>query len=984
MQQLSTSIAVPASGWLQGVSTPEVGSDSLSLWCRARPPSQLACAGVVTAAPDMLFCDWRFGVVSAADIDIVVGRVGSWCAVLLSEFGTAYVSHVRFPEAKQLVPEALRTAWQTACARWPRLPWQSFPVPPIVFIGGAQGPIPSTPLLSLPDPCMDPLCQSVDGESATIVRRWELFNFDTALVLNNGHTPSQRHIPDTLSELSPLFAARVLKVQSALASVCHPDHLPSLLTAGPAAAILTEPLEAVDIALRRTGQVTNESAPLIGRRTRARLYPFSAGVLSAFDATTTVHQLRHAVLAAAIRATAGYGTKAGSHSMDPVALAAALPERDFHNLPGHLLHPAPLGPQERWRVIYLGLMAFHDEVCGCESTLACWYQRIAVEVCDCRLFFRDDSEPSFELFDYSSPYPPDVAAVAQLEVDDALAGGVVEASNESQAAVILHSFALQKRRADTPVAVLQSAAAGDLPAVTRWATRCATGVVQGCFDRSRFCKRLWQASFASKTVVKSTRFIFNAIPLNAFLRAPPLLYPSVFDFLRVLRRGWFMCTLDIKSGFSGIVMTESHRKYLCFRGPDGKVYRFRRLAFGLSVGPFVFVCFSALLTAIFRARGIPAICTFIDDFLLAAATRAALDEALAIIETISEQVGVQFSTTKRQGPATSIIALGICIDTEAMRVSIPADKWCTNALMLACVEQLLRNDLPVPVPLLRSLAGKLRWACQLTSNAYTTMAAIWSALARGDAHSSQWLPAHQCRGVLQSVQWWLYHRTSHSVPLIRPVELSAVLWESAAFSDASGSAGFGAIMGHDCIYGRFDAHWRQTSSSTHLEMYAVLATAVQLVPRHSKRVYIHRTDNSSVVSVIAKASQQRDLNQMSSALASYLESHDVDVVPFFTVREDNQLADALAGSESFDRAVHALSEYAEPLLHHCREQTCPGLRLFPCPQFTWKGGEITVIHRCSTADCHQSCGADKATHPVPYSDSRRVAGPYGQGVEERP
>jgi hypothetical protein len=904
--------------------------------------------------------------------------------VLLTPFGTAFCSHCRFPEAAGLLPSAALRQWQAdRAALQPSQLRFSLPPPLQVRVGDAAGPFPAIPLSTIPDTVFDNITWAPGTATQAEFRLWHLWNYDCCI--RQQQQPDAAPllpscVPAEYASLSPELQARIHS--ATLIAEADSQHCLDPMADDASVAIFAEPALARSVAADRGVRITAATAVTIGTRVRALMYPTADAVVKELAAPTTIHQLRHAILGFSHDATSGTVRELAPHSMDPIAMAALIPPRPdvsprlmgidvaASTAAGDVDLIAAGGTttaqavKPRWRVIYQGLMLFHA-VCGCAAAVGCFFHRIAMEVVDCRLWF-ERGPPTLARKDWSRPYPQHQVARAQAEINNQLRLGTIRTSDELRAAAILDTFMLPRYRAAPTADALAAATSGDLTAVAQWAAAEAVKVVSACYENNTFEAARWPRAFAAVMDVKSWRFIFNGVPLNEWLYTPKFRYPSIHDFLRTLKPGSYMCALDVVSGFSGIVMALASLPYLCFRGPDGTVYQWLRLPFGLSTGPFIFCCFSALVTLIFRSRGIPAMLVFVDDFLLHADTKAALDSALEVVKEIAAVIGVEFNTDKLQPPSTSMVALGVLVDTATMRIGIPADKLCLQAVMLSCVQELLRRKLPVPLPLLRRIAGKLRWCCQLTTNAYTSMGPLWSGIQWCESRGVNWLPAAAAGGIGASLDFWLHRRHAHAVGLLRPLATSALRWDQCAASDASGVAGFGAIYQHQCIYGLFNKHWREAKSSTHLELYAMMCTIVQFMPHIVGHVYVHQTDNAGLVAVVAKSSPVPELATMSKAINDYLEQHQADVVPFFQPREQNQLADSLSGCLTFEHAARALSLYRDPVLHKCSEHPCPGLELFPAPKFRWKSGKIEVLHRCNSA-CSESCGSANDDHPVPSS-----------------
>ena len=122
----------------------------------------------------------------------------------------------------------------------------------------------------------------------------------------------------------------------------------------------------------------------------------------------------------------------------------------------------------------------------------------------------------------------------------------------------------------------------------------------------------------------------------------------------------------------------------------GQLYFDRCLAFGNRVSAGIFCQFADLITWITTEHNIHAVIHYIDDFLLL--TAVPLEPAnlmLHLFKVILDAIGVPYKTEKIEGPTTSIIYLGIHLDTIQMSAAIPLakhteliltlQKWLTRA-----------------------------------------------------------------------------------------------------------------------------------------------------------------------------------------------------------------------------------------------------------------------------------------------------------------
>jgi hypothetical protein len=117
----------------------------------------------------------------------------------------------------------------------------------------------------------------------------------------------------------------------------------------------------------------------------------------------------------------------------------------------------------------------------------------------------------------------------------------------------------------------------------------------------------------SMGVVKSAgkdRLICNDMYLNLFLEALPFKYEKLRDLLAFTKRGSFLATWVLKSGYFHVPIHPDYRKYFCFR-IGSIVFYFKVLCFGFAQACFVFTKVMQEPVFELRKRGIP-ISSYID------------------------------------------------------------------------------------------------------------------------------------------------------------------------------------------------------------------------------------------------------------------------------------------------------------------------------------------------------------------------------------
>jgi hypothetical protein len=83
------------------------------------------------------------------------------------------------------------------------------------------------------------------------------------------------------------------------------------------------------------------------------------------------------------------------------------------------------------------------------------------------------------------------------------------------------------------------------------------------------------------------RMIVNGRYLNLFLEALPFRYERLRDILAFTKKGSFMSTWDLKSGYFHVPIHKDFRKYFCFK-VGGVIFYFKVLCFGFAQACYVF------------------------------------------------------------------------------------------------------------------------------------------------------------------------------------------------------------------------------------------------------------------------------------------------------------------------------------------------------------------------------------------------------------
>ena len=213
----------------------------------------------------------------------------------------------------------------------------------------------------------------------------------------------------------------------------------------------------------------------------------------------------------------------------------------------------------------------------------------------------------------------------------------------------------------------------------------------------------------------------------------------------------------------------------------GQTYVDRALPFGLRSAPKIF-------TISYQIH-------YLDDFLFFGAPLA--EEAAAALETvvrILRALGIPIATHKTEGPTTSLIFLGILVDTCTFELRLPVDKLTRLQIKLdtwTTRKHCQKHEL-------KSLLGHLSHAATVVRHGRTFLRKLFTLLSR--AHWSRHF-IHLTAGAKADLLWWkVFLQVWNGLSFFPRTAATSV----EVTSDASGSFGCGAFLPH---HGWFQLTW---------------------------------------------------------------------------------------------------------------------------------------------------------------------------------
>ena len=364
----------------------------------------------------------------------------------------------------------------------------------------------------------------------------------------------------------------------------------------------------------------------------------------------------------------------------------------------------------------------------------------------------------------------------------------------------------------------------------------------------------------------------------------------VADIVACLGRSALLAKIDIESAFR-LVPVHPHDRALQAMQWQGKIYIDPMLPFGLRSAPKIFNAVANAFHWHLKQRGIDHVLHYLDDFIIIAEPESPrCQENLSILMQAANTLGIPIADHKTEGPTTSLVFLGIEVDTAAGELRLPRDK-------LQRLKDLLHEWGDRKVcrrKELESLIGLLNHACKVVRPGRSFLRRMIDLLhARsGVAYPGPPTPIRLNLGFRADLAWWQYFMEEWNGTsfLNTPQDLPALH----VASDASGRWGCGAWWGTRW----FQVEWSEASSAlpiTVKELLPILiGSAIWGQAWLNHRIVWH-CDNQAVVSCLqSRTSRHPTLMHLIRNLV-YIEARSgFYICPEYINTHANHLADDLS------------------------------------------------------------------------------------------
>ena len=380
------------------------------------------------------------------------------------------------------------------------------------------------------------------------------------------------------------------------------------------------------------------------------------------------------------------------------------------------------------------------------------------------------------------------------------------------------------------------------------------------------------------------RLVINLRHLNRFLWKQKFKYEDLRIAMMLFKRGDYLFSFDLKSGYHHVDVANHHWKYLGFNW-EGIDYVFTVLPFGLSTACYIFTKIVHPLVRYWRARGLR-ILVYLDDGLCAVSGEQSAKEASQLVQhTLTEAGFVTHPDKSSWQPSQRLVWLGFVVDVGLGQIEVPKEK----IEALCCAIHHASHTKHIQARNLASIVDKII-SIGLAFGPVTRFMtrSLYTVLESRTAWCDVLTLSHEA---LEELEFWSHGLEGYNAQPIWHTP-SAV---RVVYSDASetGYGGYVVEHGASVSYGQWTPQ-EAVRSSTWRELAAVwfvLVSVADSLANHRVRWF---TDNQNVVRILQVGSKKPALHAVSRKIFILCIHNQIHLEPEWIPRELNERADYLS------------------------------------------------------------------------------------------
>jgi Reverse transcriptase (RNA-dependent DNA polymerase)/DNA N-6-adenine-methyltransferase (Dam) len=380
-----------------------------------------------------------------------------------------------------------------------------------------------------------------------------------------------------------------------------------------------------------------------------------------------------------------------------------------------------------------------------------------------------------------------------------------------------------------------------------------------------------------------SRLILNLKSLNSYIWADHFKLEDHKTVAKIIQRGMYMGTIDLKDAYLMVPIFEPHRKYLRFSFQN-KLYQYNCMPFGLNCAPLVFTKLLRPALSYLRSRGFLSV-LYLDDFLIFGTSYRDCLKNIKSTIVILNKLGFIINYEKSKlVPSHQVKYLGFLYNSMDMSISLPQEK-------IDKVIKLLKKFSALQECTIREFAEFLGTLCSICTAVrygwvYTKLFERQKFLALRKSGDN-----YNCKMVLpptlkEDFTWWLQR-----VPCARN-NIKVDSYRLEIFSDAS-KTGWGAF----CNGKRCHGFWSDLEREEHiniLELKAAFLALKSFASYLSDCNVLCRVDNTTALAYINRMGsvQYPTLNKLSRLIWQWCETRNIFLFASYIPSQDNAEADA--------------------------------------------------------------------------------------------
>ena len=373
-----------------------------------------------------------------------------------------------------------------------------------------------------------------------------------------------------------------------------------------------------------------------------------------------------------------------------------------------------------------------------------------------------------------------------------------------------------------------------------------------------------------------------------------LTYATIDDAIQSILltgRNSFLCKCDITAAFKLIPIRPDLVPFYGCRW-DNQLFFFVRLPFGGRSSPRIFDCLSiAVEWIIINNYGFKRCQHLLDDFLTVDSTKEEGLRTMSIQTMLFEQLGIPLSLSKTIGPLTSLVYLGVVLDTSLFATQIPLDKI---QRMSSLIREFSNKKRCTKRELLQ-LIGHFNFATRVIVPSRSFMSYLFQLSCTVKELYFHVRIGKEARIDLAMWGHFLTNWNCHYFFLDHDPVSNADL---CLFTDAAGGVGYGGL---------FRSHWfasswsdflrifPHTRSSSLLELIPIVSAAFLWGAQWSRRRILFYCDNEALVFILNKRrSSDSTIMLFVRRLTLLSLHHNFHIIAKHIPGASNDIADALS------------------------------------------------------------------------------------------